>query len=172
MLKTHLSGEMSIPMTQNKGGWEQPPLIHTPQELHGIAKGLLSPNHEEFGEGTHHNSLSLMGGDKESAEGECDRACRWVHDYMPHGSHVVEYRTLPDKHGMGSNHFVHHVPTTDGTYVVDYTQRQFQGNAKLPVVEHFSEYGNRRSMQKFKQLNMKHPENYRNHPDGTIDYNQ
>lgn len=172
MLKKHLSGETNTPMSEKK--WEQIPLFHTPKELKDMAHSLTSNTHPEFGQGSHKwdNELTHMGGSKESAEGECDRACRWVHDYMPHGSHVVEYRTLPDKHGMGSNHFVHHVPTTDGTYVVDYTQRQFNANAKFPVVEHFSEFGNRKSMQRFKELRMSHPENYRNHPDGTIDYNQ
>ena len=152
-----------------KGVWKQEPLIHTPQELTHLAKSLTSHTHPEFGgengpfpltgpyatspDNPENNQLRYMGGNKESAAGECDKACRMVHDHLPHGSHVKEYRVgwgtdSKDKPRYG-NHFVHHVPTTEGMYVVDYTHRQFNANAHFPVVEPQDKFEARKSMKSY-----------------------
>jgi hypothetical protein len=136
-----------------KGVWRQEPLIHTPQELTHLAKNLTSDSHPEFGTGSPigTNELGYLAGDKDSASGECDTACRMVHDYLPHGSHIKEYRKGYDQntpHVFG-NHFVHHVPTTEGMYVVDYTHRQFNANAKFPVVEPQDKFEARKSMRHY-----------------------
>lgn len=150
-----------------KGVWKQEPLIHTPQELTHLAKSLTSHTHPDFGgengpfpltgpyatspDNPENNQLRYMGGNKESAAGECDKACRMVHDYLPHGSHVKEYRQGYDqnKPHLFGNHFVHHVPTTEGMYVVDYTHRQFNANAKFPVVEPQDKFEARQSMRNY-----------------------
>lgn len=140
-----------------KGVWKQEPLIHTPQELTHIAKSLLHPNHPDIGgqytdeptDNPDNNFLHYMGNNKESAEGECDKACRYAHDFLPHGSHVKEYRDPGANNRQYGNHYVHHVPTTDGMYVVDYTQRQFNANAKFPVVEPKDKYEARQAMRRF-----------------------
>lgn len=140
-----------------KGVWRQEPLIHTPQELTHLAKNLTSDTHPEFGEqgqygawgGSGGNELKYEAGDKDSASGFCDSACRMVHDYLPHGAHMKEYRRIPTRNDEFINHFVHHVPTTDGMYVVDYTHRQFQKNAKFPVVEPQEKFDNRPTMKRF-----------------------
>ena len=87
----------------SKGQWEQIPLIHTPKEIHGIAHDLLREDHPHLGgmyaDGSG-NDLRYRGENKESAAGECDKACRLAHEHLPHGSHVVEYRratTHPDR---------------------------------------------------------------------------
>jgi hypothetical protein len=134
-----------------KGVWKQEPLIHTPQELTHLAKSLTSDTHPEFGTGSPigTNELGYLAGDKWSAEGECDKACRMVHDHLPHGSHVKEYRDLGASNHQYGNHYVHHVPTTHGMYVVDYTHRQFNANAHFPVVEPQDKFEARKSMQRF-----------------------
>jgi hypothetical protein len=134
-----------------KGVWKQEPLIHTPQELTHLAKSLTSDTHPEFGTGSPigTNELGYLAGDKWSAEGECDKACRMVHDHLPHGSHVKEYRDSGASNHQYGNHYVHHVPTTSGMYVVDYTHRQFNANAHFPVVEPQDKFEARKSMQRF-----------------------
>ena len=122
---------------------KQEPRLHTPKELHNLAKSLTDTAHPDLGGDV--NELSYRGANKESAEGECDKACRIAHDFLPHGSHQVMY----DEHPRQINHFVHHVPTTEGTYVVDFTQRQFNAKAKFPVVEPVEKYNKRQSMKKF-----------------------
>lgn len=136
----------------SKGQWEQIPLFHTPKELHTIAHSLLRDDHPHIGDMNADgsgNDLRYRGENKESAEGECDKACRIAHDHLPHGSHVVEYRrehTRPDRF---TNHFVHQVSTTSGMYTIDYTQRQFNDNAKFPVVEPTEKFENRQSMKPY-----------------------
>jgi hypothetical protein len=148
-----------------KGVWKQEPLLHTPQELTHLATSLTSHTHPDFGgengpfpltgpyatspDNTENNQLRYMGGNKESAAGECDKACRMVHDYLPHGSHVKEYRDSNANDHQYGNHYVHHVPTTHGMYVVDYTHRQFNANAHFPVVEPQDKFEARKSMQRF-----------------------
>jgi len=159
------------------GVWKQEPLINTPRELTHIAKSLTDKDHPELG-GEHgatgnlkdpyNNQLRYMGGSKESADGECDRACRYAHDYLPHGSHVVEYRNDKDL----QNHYVHHVPTTEGMHVVDYTQKQFNANAKFPVVEKMDKFQERKSMKKFETMATKNISYYRADKEGNIDPNQ
>jgi hypothetical protein len=70
------------------------------------------------------------------------------------------------------NHFVHHVPTTEGMYVVDYTQRQFNANAKFPVVEPMAKFQARQSMQPFQTMKSKNIKMYRADKEGNIDPNQ
>ena len=160
----------------SKGVWKQEPLLHTPRELQSLAQKNLDPHHEELGktgdwsDPSHpgNNALWRMGIDKESAEGECDKACRWVHDSLPHGSHQVIY----DDHPKGWNHFVHHVPTTEGMHVVDYTQRQFNARAKFPVVEPMGKYQARQSMQQFQTMKTKNLHLYRADKEGNLDPNQ
>jgi hypothetical protein len=132
-----------------QGYWKQQPLIHTPAELHSIAKSLLDPEHPEiaghYDDPTtpDNNYLHYLGNNKESAAGECDTACSYAHDHLPHGSHITEYQ------GETENHFVHHVPTTHGMFVVDYTHRQFNARAKFPVVEPQNKFEARQSMRRF-----------------------
>jgi hypothetical protein len=160
-----------------KGVWKQEPLIHTPQELTHLATSLTDKNHPELGRehgatgdlsDPYNNQLRYLGGTKESAAGECDRACRYVHDYLPHGSHQVIYNDHPRQW----NHFVHHVPTTEGMYVVDYTQRQFNANAKFPVVEPMAKFQARQSMKQFKTMQSKNINLYRADKEGNINPNQ
>jgi hypothetical protein len=144
-----------------KGVWKQEPLIYTPRELTHLAQKNLSPHHEKIGNtkmwddpnNPGNNELYYRGNNKDSAAGECDKACRIVHDYLPHGSHVKEYRvgwgTDAKDQPRYSNHFVHHVPTTEGMYVVDYTHRQFNANAKFPVVEPQDKFEARKSMKSY-----------------------
>jgi hypothetical protein len=160
-----------------KGVWKQEPLIHTPKELTHIAKSLTSKDHPELG-GEHgatgnlndpnNNQLAYMGGNKESAAGECDRACRYAHDHLPHGSHVVEYRRDHTGKNEFANHYVHHVPTTEGMYAVDYTQRQFNAKAKFPVVEKMGKFQNRKSMSKFDTMHSDRVDLYRADKEGNI----
>ena len=160
----------------SKGVWKQEPLLHTPRELTHLAKSLLDPKHPELG-GEHgstgnvkdpeNNWLMYMGGNKDSAAGECDEACNWVHDFLPHGSHQVMY-----DNARFANHYVHHVPTTEGMYVVDYTQRQFNANAKLPVVEPMAKYWSRKSTKQFQRMHSSNIDLYRSDKKGNIDPNQ
>jgi hypothetical protein len=159
-----------------KGVWKQEPLLHTPQELTHLAQKNLSPHHEglgnkkEWDDPNHpgNNELHYRGNNKDSAAGECDTACRIVHDYLPHGSHQVIY----DDHPRQWNHFVHHVPTTEGMYVVDYTQRQFNANAKFPVVEPMGKFQARQSMKQFGTMKSSKIDLYRADKEGNIDPNQ
>jgi hypothetical protein len=154
-----------------KGVWKQEPLIHTPKELTHLAKSLTADTHEElggvYGEGEG-NFLKDIGSSKENAAGECDKACRMVHDYLPHGSHEVIY----DDHPRQFNHFVHHVPTTEGMYAVDYTQKQFNANAKFPVVEPMAKFQSRQSMQQFGTMKSSNIHLYRADKEGNIDPKQ
>lgn len=158
-----------------KGHWRQLPLFHTPRELKSIAQKALDPNHPELGNAGNwndpnhpgNNFLHHIGNNKESAAGECDKACRMVHDELPHGSHIVMY----DSENKG-NHFVHHVPTTEGMYVVDYTQRQFNSKAKFPVVEPMGKYWSRKSIQKFPTMRTDKIDLYRKGEGGGIASNQ
>jgi hypothetical protein len=159
------------------GVWKQEPLIHTPRELTHLAKSLTDKDHPELG-GEHgatgnlndpnNNQLAYMGGNKESAAGECDRACRYAHDHLPHGSHVVEYRRDHTGKDEFANHYVHHVPTTEGMYAVDYTQRQFNAKAKFPVVEKMGKFQNRKSMSKFDTMHSGRVDLYRSDKEGNI----
>ena len=159
------------------GVWKQEPLIHTPRELTHIAKSLTDKDHPELGgeqgatgdlKDPYNNHLRYLGGNKESADGECDRACRYAHDHLPHGSHVVEYRRDHTGKDEFANHYVHHVPTTEGMYAVDYTQRQFNANAKFPVVEKMGKFQNRKSMSKFDTMHSDRVNLYRADKEGNI----
>ena len=159
------------------GVWKQEPLIHTPRELTHIAKSLTDKDHPELGgeqgatgdlKDPYNNHLRYLGGNKESADGECDRACRYAHDYLPHGSHVVEYRREHTGKDEFANHYVHHVPTTEGIYAVDYTQRQFNAKAKFPVVEKMGKFQNRKSMSKFDTMHSNRVNLYRADKEGNI----
>jgi hypothetical protein len=142
---------MSRSQEFSHGVWKQEPLIHTPRELTHLAKSLTSDSHPDLGTGSplNTNELGYLAGDKWSAEGECDKACRMVHDYLPHGSHVKEYRDSNANNHQFGNHYVHHVPTTEGMHVVDYTHRQFNARAKFPVIEPQEKFEARKSMQRF-----------------------
>ena len=159
------------------GVWKQEPLIHTPRELTHIAKSLTDKDHPDLGgsrgatgnlNDPYNNQLTYMGGNKESADGECDRACRYAHDHLPHGSHVVEYRRDHTGKDDFANHYVHHVPTTEGIYAVDYTQRQFNAKAKFPVVEKMGKFQNRKSMSKFDTMHSDRVNLYRADKEGNI----
>ncbi len=159
------------------GVWKQEPLINTPRELTHIAKSLTDKDHPELGgeqgatgnlNDPNNNQLAYMGGNKESAAGECDRACRYAHDHLPHGSHVVEYRRDHTGKDKFANHYVHHVPTTEGMYAVDYTQRQFNAKAKFPVVEKMGKFQNRKSMSKFDTMHSSRVDLYRADKEGNI----
>jgi hypothetical protein len=150
-----------------KGVWKQEPLLHTPKELTHLAKSLTADTHPDLGEVNSDGSgnfLKERGNDKESAAGECDKACRLAHDYLPHGSHKVIY----DDHPRQINHFVHHVPTTEGMYAVDYTQRQFNANAKFPVVEPMAKFQARQSMKQFGTMKSKNIHLYRSDKERNI----
>jgi hypothetical protein len=47
------------------------------------------------------------------------------------------------------NHYVNVVPTTEGPHVVDFTHRQFQNTAGLPVVQHINDFMKRASMKNY-----------------------
>jgi hypothetical protein len=49
---------------------------------------------------------------------------------------------------MGSEHYLHHVPTTEGPYAVDFTHSQFEPSGRsAPVVEPLSDYNQRKASQ-------------------------
>jgi hypothetical protein len=87
---------------------------------------------------------------------------------LPPGAHQVIY----DDHPKGYNHFVHHVPTTEGMHVIDYTQRQFNAHSKFPVVEPMKTFQNRQSMKQFGTMKSKNINLYRADKEGNIDPNQ
>lgn len=121
----------------------------TPKQLTDQAKTLINPNFfaekhpDEYVPGD--NPLVDIGKTRYSASGMCDKACRWAHEFLPHGRHEIEYKS------DDGNHVVHHVPTTEGMYVVDYSHRQFKESAAFPVVQPLEEFKNR---PEFKKYNM------------------
>jgi hypothetical protein len=76
----------------------------------------------------------------------CQQATLLAHPYMPKGSRIVKMMTgegIED----GGNHFVHHVPTTEGPYVVDFTHGQFDPNINGPIVEPLDSFNQRYAAQ-------------------------
>jgi hypothetical protein len=152
--------------------WKQEPLLHTPRELHKIASSLLDPNHPDlsghYDDPSHpdNNYLHYIGNNKESAAGECDSACRMVRNQLPQGSHEVIYTN----HTNRTTHHVIHVPTTEGMHTVDYTHRQFQSNAKFPVVEATEKFHTRMSRFGFDTMDAEpgHQEHYKTDSEGNL----
>jgi hypothetical protein len=123
----------------------------TPKELKAIAKGLISVDHPGFGENgidrntgePGENYLQYSYGNKWGATGECDKAADAVEPYLP------DYRSgqLEFKHPITKeNHYVNVVHTTEGLHVVDFTHKQFNDNAKFPLVEPYEKFVKRVSM--------------------------
>jgi hypothetical protein len=130
----------------------------TPTELKKLAKLLLDPEHEDFGDPYGGgNTLYETGADKWSASGECEQTSRWTKPYFPAGTQTLEMVHHKEESWIStvdgtkktapiSNHYVNVVPTTEGPHVVDFTHRQFQNTAGLPVVQHINDFMQRASM--------------------------
>jgi hypothetical protein len=133
----------------------------TPIELKKLAKSLLDPEHEDFGDPYGGgNTLYETGADRWSAGGECEKLSRWTKPYFPKGTQTLKMVHHKEKswsyngeNGQQvdvtfpiSNHFVNVVPTTEGPHVVDFTHRQYQNSAGLPVVQHINDFMSRASM--------------------------
>lgn len=125
--------------------WVQDPLIMTPKELTEHVKGAIkNTNYEHI---------------KEDPSGKCYDATCLVHSSMPHGSHVAVYGgkhhnpASTNEADWYSNHFIHHVPTTEGMHAVDLTHRQFDKNAEMPLVEPLKRYQERHQMKGYRTLN-------------------
>jgi hypothetical protein len=163
------------PMSKNANFKHGSQTLVTPRELKELAKSLLAPNHEEFGIGDkfepsddlehdkHHNYVYATGAGRFSAAGECEKMSSWTRSALPAGTQTIQLRhhkedswSYNDKDGQRvdltfpiSNHFVNVVPTTEGPHVVDFTHRQFQNTAGLPVVQHINDFMSRASMKGF-----------------------
>lgn len=130
-----------------------------PNELKALANSLMDFNHPYFGKeigydsdrGEEGNYLYNIGRDKHSAQENCDKVAEAAHAYLPQGSQVVQLHTgQVDRHGYPvGNHFINVVPTTEGPHVVDFSHRQFQSGAELPVIQHISAYMQRPSMKRW-----------------------
>jgi len=132
----------------------------TPTELKKLAKSLLDPEHEEFGEpGSKYqdsNHLYWQNSTRWGAAGECENTSRWIHPYLPQGSQIVNMDNSKedswvDEDGQRrtasiGNHYVTVVPTTEGPHVVDFTHRQFHSTAEFPIVQHINDFMKRASM--------------------------
>jgi len=132
----------------------------TPIELKKLTKSLLDPGHEEFGEpGSQYqdsNHLYWQNSSRWGASGECEKTSRWIHPYLPQGSQIVNMNSSKEdswvdeggqrRTASRGNHYVNVVPTTEGPHVVDFTHRQFQNSAGLPVVQHINDFMTRSSM--------------------------
>jgi hypothetical protein len=133
----------------------------TPEQLHTHVQGMLSDTHPKLTNPklrTERNKVAF----KEnvladydfarSAKGDCGSATAIAHPFMPKGSAIVKYM-MPHfrEKGQGDEdslvHFVHHVPTTKGVYVVDFTHSQFRSNSGV-IVEPAEKYANRGAIKK------------------------
>lgn len=128
----------------------------TPAELHAHVANIMS-SQEPVPSGN-----NLIGGVQETeplssvlnkakqstlARNNCLQITSTVHPFMPDGSkivHLVHNTAL-----IGGNHLLHHVPTTEGPYVVDFTHRQFDDNAPHPLVESLSDFNLRQAGQQY-----------------------
>lgn len=119
----------------------------TPEELHSHVASLMSNttpvqfyNSEPTPMGevlTHHGYSSL-------AKGNCLRIAGLVHPHMPAGSKIVQMTDADN----ASEHYVHHVPTTEGPYVVDFTHSQFDPSGRSgPIVEPLGAFNERKASQ-------------------------
>ena len=84
--------------------------------------------------------------------GNCARSAAIIHKWLPVGSETVQYDGGKWNAHDYTNHFVNHVPTTEGTYVVDLTHGQFHEKAPLTVVEHVNDYHSRDHIKAFGNL--------------------
>jgi hypothetical protein len=143
----------------------------TPTELRELAKSLAAPNHEEFGLGSdfepsddptedrYENYLYQTGADRYSASGECEKASRWTRPYLPEGTQTIQLLHHKDTSWVDmsgnthtaplGNHYINVVPTTEGPHVVDFTHRQYQNTAAVPVVQHINDFMKRSSMKNY-----------------------
>jgi hypothetical protein len=121
--------------------------LMTPEELHAHIAGLMSSQEpvaffssdkEPLGKILTYHGASTI------ARGSCLKVAGLVHPYLPAGSKIVQIAN----EDMGSEHYLHHVPTTEGPYAVDFTHSQFEPNGRSgPVVEALSDYNQRKAAQ-------------------------
>ena len=158
-------------MSKNANFKQGSQALVTPKELKELSKSLLAPNHEEFGLGDdfkpsddpehdrYYNYLYDTGAGRYSASGECEKMSRWTLPHLPAGTHTVQLlhnreTSWVDRDGNKhtapwGNHYVNVVPTTEGPHVVDFTHRQYQDTAALPVVQHINDFMKRSSMKHY-----------------------
>lgn len=135
----------------------------TPEQLHAHVQDMLSDTHPKLTNPrlrTENNRLTWQENVLANyrlpftAKGDCGAATAIAHPFMPKGSTIVKYM-VPDVHPKYKDqgdenslvHFVHHVPTTKGTYVVDFTHSQFRSNSGV-IVEPVEKYANRGAIKK------------------------
>jgi hypothetical protein len=128
--------------------WKQDPLIMTPKEVENHVQGIIRSNPFRT---TTERILN-------NPHGSCYDATCLIHGDMPHGSHVAVYGgkhynpNSQNPRDWYSNHFVHHVPTTEGMHAVDLTHRQFDSSEKTPLVEPLQKFQDRKVMRGFRTL--------------------
>lgn len=128
--------------------WVQDPLIMTPKELTEHVKGAIKDTPYK----------TTMESIQREPSGQCYDATCLVHGSMPHGSHVAVYggkHYNPESTNEAdwySNHFIHHVPTTEGMHAVDLTHRQFDKTADMPLIEPLKKFQERSGMKGFRTL--------------------
>ena len=128
--------------------WKQDPLIMTPSELKSHVKSAIENT-------PYKTSMERI---QRNPSGECYDATCLIHGNMPHGSHVAVYGGRHHNPystrsaDWYSNHFLHHVPTTEGMYAVDLTHKQFDSKAKMPLVEPLNKFQERKQMKKFRTV--------------------
>lgn len=156
------------PMTRKQNFEQGSQGLLTPTELKALAKSLLHPQHPEFGNpdadpedsDPHLNYLYSRGADRWSASGECESMSSWAKPFFPEGSQVVQMAHHKEESWISShdgkkytapigNHYVIVSPTTEGPHVVDFTHRQYQNTAGLPVVQHINDFMSRSSMKNY-----------------------
>ena len=124
----------------------------TPEQLHAHVNGLMNTQQQvDIGQGNMRALGPILNrlGDKETATNSCFHAVSRVHSFLPQGSKIVrimttDFRGNPE---LGGHHYLHHVPTTEGPYVVDFTHRQFDENAPHPLVEPVEAFNQRKAAQ-------------------------
>lgn len=117
----------------------------TPKELYSHVTSLMSSNvptdfydseHIPLGEVLTHHGYSTL------AKGSCLRIAGLMHPHLPSGSKIVQMTDSDN----ASEHYVHHVPTTEGPYVVDFTHAQFEPSGRSgPVVEPLGTFNERQA---------------------------
>jgi hypothetical protein len=120
----------------------------TPEQLHAHVQGLMSsqepvPISGSGGETRPMSKILKNVSSPEMAADACLHVTSMVHKFMPKNSRMV--RMTQEENLMGGHHYLHHVPTTEGPYVVDFTHRQFDESAPHPLVEPLNDFNQRKA---------------------------
>jgi len=121
----------------------------TPAELHAHVQGLMS---SEAPAGSSGRPLAKMLEHLSSpnmADNACFSVTSMMHKFLPEGSRMVRMMMQYSEGNpvLGGHHYLHHVPTTEGPYVVDFSHRQFDPEAPHPLVEPVEAFNQREAAQ-------------------------